>query len=157
MSNGWKSLPVSAQPQKWHVGAGKHLGAVGSLSMPSFMLHFPPKYAYASLVWMPCLQAFPDPQILLTHSGISMILSFKCHWFVYILSTHSKPSIMQEKNSSGVSMFLILRGFKGTSLRVARCACAGQSYLYAPWSSSASLLALWRLPRKRAWQWGYQS
>lgn len=47
-----------------------------------------------------------------------------------------------EKHSSGVSMFLILRGFKGTSLRVARCACAGQSYLYAPWSSSASLLAL---------------
>lgn len=33
----------------WHVGVEKHLDAVGSLSMPSFMLHSPPKYAYGSL------------------------------------------------------------------------------------------------------------
>lgn len=62
-----------------------------------------------------------------------------------------------EKHSSGVSRVLILREFEGASLHLARCACAGQSQLYAPWSSNASLLALRRWRRKRAWQWGYQS
>lgn len=37
--------------------------------------------------------------MLLRHSCIGMILSFKCYVFVYILSTHSRPSVVQEKKT----------------------------------------------------------
>lgn len=102
-------------------------------------------------------KAFLPPQMLLRHSCIGMILSFKCYFFIYILNTHSRPRIVQEKNIALESECSWFWEVLKASLRADRCACAGQRFLYAPWSSSASLLALWRLPRKRAWQWGYQS
>lgn len=101
MSNvGWKSLPVSDEPKMWHVGVGKHLDAVGSLSMPSFMLHFPPKYAYASLG----LNAFSSRHSCPLRCSLDtpVLVRFwvlNATYLVYILSTHSRPSIVQEKEN----------------------------------------------------------